>query len=264
MMPHHVTSKTMHCCTGRLLAGLLLASLPAGLLSAGLTVGQAVERKPRAGPPSRAARAFRVEEATIADVHRAIQQGETTCTAIVQTYIERARAYNGTCTQLVTRDGASIPAVAGAVRAGSATSFPTSTTSVQSVLPRFDEYAGPPIDFGRMEATSSDPTVHQQYGMVLGIQRAGQINALSTLNLRGERSVSCKAQCDAPPASGPLAASCRQAAGLGAKPIIPGLGHSQRGLTNQPLADWATRVPQCSRSCQPSPSNPSPSALRVG
>ena len=211
MMPHHVTSKTMHCCTGRLLAGLLLASLPAGLLSAGLTGGQAVERKPRAGPPSRAARAFRVEEATIADVHRDIQQGETTCTAIVQTYIERARAYNGTCTQLVTRDGASIPAVAGAVRAGSATSFPTLTASAQSVLPRFDEYAGPPIDFGRMEATSSDPTVHQQYGMVLGIQRAGQINALSTLNLRGERSVSCKAQCDAPPASGPLPASCPKA-----------------------------------------------------
>jgi Asp-tRNA(Asn)/Glu-tRNA(Gln) amidotransferase A subunit family amidase len=161
--------------------------------------------------PARAARTFRVEEATIADLHRAIQQGETTCRAVVQTYLERARAYNCTCTQLVTRDGASFTPGAGAVRAGSVTSFPSSTTAAGSVLPRFDEYAGPPIDFGRMEATSSDPTVHQQYGMVVGIRNAGQINALSTLNIRGERSVSCKAQCDAPPASVPLPASCPKA-----------------------------------------------------
>ena len=145
------------------------------------------------------------------DVHRAIQRGETTCNGIVQAYIERARAYNGSCTQLVTRDGASIAARAGAVRAGSATSFPSSTTAIGSVLPGFDEYAGPPIDFGRLEATISDPTVYQQYGMVVGIHNAGQINALSTLNIRGERSVSCKALCDAPPASGPIPASCPKA-----------------------------------------------------
>ncbi len=210
MMLSHLTSKSLHGRSGRLLAGLLLASLPAGLLSAGLTAGQAVEPKPRQTSPGRG-RTFAVEEATIADVHRAIQQGETTCKAIVQTYIERARAYNGTCTQLVTRDGATIAAQAGIVRAGSATSFPASTTAVGSVLPRFDEYAGPPIDFGRLEATSSDPTVSQQYGMVVGIANAGGINALSTLNIRGERSVSCKARCDDPPASGPIPASCPKA-----------------------------------------------------
>ncbi len=208
MMPHHLTTKTLNRRTGRLLAGLLLAGLPVALLSAGLTADQAVARKPRVTSPTRSASTFRVEEATIADLHRAIQHGETTCKAIVQAYIERARAYNGTCTQLVTRDGASIPAVGGAVRAGSATTFPSSTTAVRSVLPGFDEYMGPPIDFGRMEATSSDPTVYQQYGMVVGIRNAGQINALSTLNIRGERSVSCKAECDAAPSSGPLSASC--------------------------------------------------------
>jgi Asp-tRNA(Asn)/Glu-tRNA(Gln) amidotransferase A subunit family amidase len=79
------------------------------------------------------------------------------------------------------------------------------------MLPKFDEYAGPPIDFGRMEPTISDPTVNQQYGMIVGIRNAGQINALSTLNIRGERSVSCKATCDASPASGPLPASCPKA-----------------------------------------------------
>ncbi len=148
MMPHYGTTNTLNNRTGRLLAALLLAGLAAALLSAGLAADQAVERKPRVTSPSRGAGPFRLEEATIADLHRAIQQGETTCKAIVQAYIERARAHNGTCTELVTRDGASTPAVAGAVRAGSAAAFPSSTTAVRSVLPGFDEYMGPPIDFG--------------------------------------------------------------------------------------------------------------------
>ena len=104
-----------HRRTGRLLAGLLLASLSAGLLSAGRAAGQATAPKALRTPASRSGRTFHVEEATIADVHRAIQQGETTCKAIVQSYIERARAYDGTCVRLVTRDGTSIPAVTGMV-----------------------------------------------------------------------------------------------------------------------------------------------------
>jgi len=187
----------------------LLAGLSAAVLSVVLAADQSAAPRPRAAAPARAARPFHVEEATIADVHRAIQHGETTCKNIVETYIARARAYNGTCTQLVTRDGAPIAPGPGAVRAGSPVSFPSQTTGAAAVLPTFDEYAGPPIDFGRMEATSSDPAVRQQYGMVIGIKNAGQVNALSTLNIRGERSVSCKAQCDA--ASGPLPASCPKA-----------------------------------------------------
>src|SRR5258708_5975708 len=183
----------------RWLAAVLLASLPTLLLASRLSAEQSAPRP------------FRVEEATIADVHRAIQDGSTTCRAIVQTYIERARAYNGTCTQLVTRDGGSIAPGPGAVRAGSPVTFPASTTAIGSVLPKFEEYAGAPIDFGRMDATRSDPAVSQQYGMVVGLRNAGQINALSTLNVRGERSISCKAQCDAPPGAGPLSASCPQA-----------------------------------------------------
>jgi amidase len=211
MMPHHLRSRALRSRAGRLLAGLLLAGLSAGLLSAGLAAGQAAGQRPPVTPPGRSVRTFHVEEATIADVHRAIQQGETTCKAIVQSYIERARAYDGACVQLVTRDGASVPAVTGAVRGGTPGSFPTSTAAIGSVLPNFDEYVGPPIEFGRMEATSSDPTVHQQYGMVTGIPNAGQVNALSTLNIRGERSVYCKAECDAAPSSGPLPASCPKA-----------------------------------------------------
>src|SRR4029077_15651574 len=103
--------------------------------------------------------------------------------------IARARAYNGVCVQLVTKDGAPIAPVTGPVRAGTPLSFPTSTTAVASVLPNISEYTGTPLDFGRMEPTRSDAAVQQQYGMVTGVPNAGQVNALSTLNIRGERSV---------------------------------------------------------------------------
>ncbi len=55
-----------------------------------------------------------------------------------------------------------------------------------------------------MEPTRSDPAPAQQFGMVVGIPNAGQVNALSTLNLRGERSVTCKGDFDK--ATGPLPA----------------------------------------------------------
>src|SRR5258708_3784114 len=38
--------------------------------------------------------AFRLEEATIDELHRAIKAGETTCVAVVEQYIARARAHN--------------------------------------------------------------------------------------------------------------------------------------------------------------------------
>jgi amidase len=154
---------------------------------------------------------FRIEEATIDDMQRAIQNGSTTCRGLVQAYVDRARAYNGMCTRLVTKDGADVAPASGTVRAGSPLVFPSSTVAVSSILPNFDQYVGLPIEYGRMEATASDSSVQQQYGMVVGISNAGQVNALSTLNLRGERSVSCKAECDTAPSHGPLPKSCPQA-----------------------------------------------------
>ena len=152
--------------------------------------------------------AFRIEEATIGDIQRAIRQGETTCVQVVEAYVERARAYNGACTQLVTADGGRVAPGRGAVRAGVPIEFPATTVPVREILPDYDDYRGRPIEFGRMEATRSDPGVQQQYGMVAGMQDAGQLNALSTLNLRGERSVTCKAECDAHPSDGQLPAHC--------------------------------------------------------
>jgi amidase len=151
---------------------------------------------------------FHVEEATIAGLHTAIQQGQTTCRQVIQQYFERAKAYNGMCTRLVTKDGAPIPAAVGPIRAGVPLKFPTDTVPISKVLPRFAEYKGLAIEYGRMEPTQSDPSVQQQYGMVVGMSSAGQINALSTLNVRGERSASCKAECDLHPSKGPLPKSC--------------------------------------------------------
>ncbi len=152
--------------------------------------------------------AFQIEEATIGGIQRAIQEGETTCVQVVEAYVERARAYNGICTQLVTADGGRVAPGQGAVRAGAPIEFPATTVPVREILPDYDDYRGLPIEFGRMEATRSDSGVQQQYGMVVGMEDAGQLNALSTLNLRGERSVTCKAECDAHPSDGALPAHC--------------------------------------------------------
>ncbi|NKB49612.1 MAG: amidase [Alphaproteobacteria bacterium] len=149
---------------------------------------------------------FRLEEATIDEMQAAIKAGETTCVEIVETYIARARAYNGVASMLVTQDGAPVPEATGAVRAQSPLRFPTETIAVADVLPDLDKYKGPPLEFGRMEATASDPEVQQQFGMIAGIPDAGQVNALATLNIRGERSVTCRGDFDRHPSEGPLPA----------------------------------------------------------
>ncbi len=149
---------------------------------------------------------FRLEEASITDIHNAIRSGQTTCRQIVQTYIDRAKAYNGACTALITKDGAPIPAAKGPVRAGAPIAYPTETVPVSGVFPDFDQYAGDPFEFGHMEPSISDPSVQLQVGMRVGIPDAGQLSALETLNIRGERSVTCKGAFDRAPSDGPLPA----------------------------------------------------------
>jgi Asp-tRNA(Asn)/Glu-tRNA(Gln) amidotransferase A subunit family amidase len=147
---------------------------------------------------------FRLEEATIAELQAAIRAGSTTCVAVVRRYIERARAFNGVASVLVTEDGGSVAEAVGAMRAGAALVFPTETVTAATLFPDLDKYAGPALEFGRMEATRSDPSVQQQYGMIAGRPNAGQLNALATLNIRGERSVTCKGAFDRHPSEGPL------------------------------------------------------------
>ena len=147
---------------------------------------------------------FRVEEATIDDLHQAITFGRTTCADVVRQYIARARAFNGVATALVTQDGADVPEQTGTVRAGAPLQFPAHTVKASSFLPDLDKYKGVPLEYGRMEPTASDPKVHQQFGMIAGIPNVGQVNGLATLNIRGERSVTCKGEFDRHPSLGPL------------------------------------------------------------
>jgi len=145
-------------------------------------------------PPFR----FRLIDATIADVHRAIQDGQITCRGLVQAYLNRTRAYNGTATRLLTEDLAPtiFPDYA---------EYKTAVTATAALKPG-DPHKTLPMEFGRMEPTSSDPTVRQQYGMIVGVPNAGQLRALNTINVRGERSVSCKGAFDKAPSAGPLPA----------------------------------------------------------
>jgi Asp-tRNA(Asn)/Glu-tRNA(Gln) amidotransferase A subunit family amidase len=147
---------------------------------------------------------FRLEEATIDEMHAAIKAGEITCVQIVQHYIDRARAFNGVPSALVTEHGAPVPQAMGTVRAGAPLRFPTETVKASTILPDLDKYKGKPLEYGRMEVTASDPSVEQQYGMIVGIPNAGQVNALATLNIRGERSVTCRGDFDRHPSQGPL------------------------------------------------------------
>src|SRR6195952_5008466 len=147
---------------------------------------------------------FHIEEATIDDLHQAIRIGRTTCVAVVQQYLDRVRAYNGVSSMLVTPDGEPVPEATGVVRGKAPIRFPTQTLKASAILPDLDKYQGPPLEFGRMEATASDPSVQQQFGMIAGIPDAGQVNALGTINIRGERSVTCRGDFDRHPLQGPL------------------------------------------------------------
>ena len=72
------------------------------------------------------------------------------------------------CSLLVTADGVPVPEATGAVRAGAPLQFPTETVKASEILPDLDKYRGPHLEFGRIEPTASDPTVQQQYGMIVG------------------------------------------------------------------------------------------------
>ena len=85
---------------------------------------------------------FQLQEATIDGIHKAIRDGEITCKQVVEAYVARARAYNGTCTSSSPTDGAKMPQVLGAVRAGSPVKFPTETVALSKIVPDFDKYTG--------------------------------------------------------------------------------------------------------------------------
>ena len=129
------------------------------------------------------------------------------------------------------------------MRAGAPLQFPTETVKASTFLPDLDKYKGPPLEYGRMEPTASDPAVQQQFGMIVGMPNAGQLNALATLNIRGERSVTCKGEFDRHPSLGPLPP--------GAPPVceyfrqLPDALETRRGARRRPTAaiPTSTKMP---------------------
>src|SRR3984893_13168793 len=161
---------------------------------AGLVVRRQLRSKRARGEPMSDEKPFSLEEATIDELHEAIRAGRTTCVSVVQHYLDRVRAYNDVASLLVTENGAPILEAVGTVRGMAPLRFPTETVAASKIFPDLDEYKGLPLEFGRMEPTASDPSVQQPYGMITGQPNAGQLNALATLNIRGERSVTCRGE----------------------------------------------------------------------
>src|SRR5262245_12842152 len=89
---------------------------------------------------------FLLEEATIDELHAAIGAGEITCVQVVQRYLDRARAYNGVASRLVTEDGRPVAPATGTIRAGAPLSFPTATVRASTLFPDLARYQGPPLE----------------------------------------------------------------------------------------------------------------------
>ena len=153
-------------------------------------VADAQSAKPAPAGSASAPWKFRLEEARIEDIHRAIKSRQITCEKLVQAYINRIRAYDGMCVAPVNPNDANDP---------------------QNLFPDVAKYTGTPLQPGVMQATVSDPTKQQTYGYIRGVKNAGQLRSLSTVNIRGERSATCKASCDLHPSKGPLPSGCSPA-----------------------------------------------------
>ena len=125
--------------------------------------------------------AFRVEEASITDIQTAIRAGQTTCRQVVQAYLERAKAYNGVCTALLTMDGTPIPPSTGMVRAGAPIQYPTKTVAASTVFPNLDQYKGLPLDLGKMITSVSDPSVQTAVRLASRHSRSGTAQCYSRL-----------------------------------------------------------------------------------
>src|SRR5580700_5828182 len=74
-----------------------LRSLRATIFMLGIGVAMLCAHEPAAAADPAPEWRFHLEEATIADVHRAIRAGQTTAEQVVNLYFKRIAAYNGTC-----------------------------------------------------------------------------------------------------------------------------------------------------------------------
>lgn len=184
----------------RINAGSVVFLLATALLPWAAPATYSQVAKPEAAAKAPAPWKFRLEEARIEDLHRAIRTRQTTCEKIVQGYLNRIRAYDGQCVAPVNPNDANDP---------------------RNHFPDVAKYTGTPMQPGGMQPTVSDPAVLQTYGYIRGVKNGGQLRSLSTVNIRGERSATCKAACDLHPSKGALPGNCpRSCEAFRAKPDL--------------------------------------------
>src|SRR6266542_922869 len=118
--------------------------------------------KPASAGKASAPWKFRLEEARIEDIYRAIKSRQITCEQLVQAYINRIRAYDGMCVAPVN---------------------PNDASDAKNFFPDIAKYTGTPLQPGVMQATVSDPAKQQTYGYIRGVKNAGQLRSLSTVNI---------------------------------------------------------------------------------
>ena len=126
-------------------------------------VGHAQVAKPATPAKASTGWKFRLEEARIEDIQRAIKTRQITCEKVVQAYINRIRAYDGQCVAPVNPNDANDP---------------------KNHFPDIGKYTGTPMQPGVMQATISDPASQQTYGYIRGVKNAGRLRSLSTVNIR--------------------------------------------------------------------------------
>jgi len=122
---------------------------------------------------------FVLEEATIEELHQAIKTGRTTCVAVVRHYIERARAYNGGRERARHRRRRSGARGRGYGARRRAARFPDGKPSrPRRSCPISTATRGRRSNSAAWTRPASDPSVQQQYGMIVGKPDGGQLNAL--------------------------------------------------------------------------------------
>ena len=173
--------------------------------------------------------AFHLEEATIADVHRAIQQAQITCRDLVRAYIDRARIQRrersprhrrwrpdpGVSRHVPRRCSAAIPNADGRRVHPAARLW-----SICGTANRARTDGGDGIGSGRAAAVRNDGGHARQQSN----QRARHPN------IRGERSVACKGDRDRHPSQGALPRLARRVRGV---PEAARCARARRGLDAQ-------------------------------
>ena len=106
---------------------------------------------------------FRLEEATIGDLHAAIKAGQITVVEVVERYLERVRTYNGVASMLVTGDGMPVRPSRSSLSRDLRSSFRC------SICRRFSASTSPPCWIQRSRVPSSRASNHMPWSLQMSM-----------------------------------------------------------------------------------------------